>query len=333
MHHPPRPLARIAAPAAALLALLAAASGPLGATDNVPIAEVVEEITVTGERAGPGLWKLRNGDNTLYILGTLSPLPKKLEWRSREVEDVLARAQQFIPANPKVDADIGPIKATQLYLQWRKLRGNADKETLESVLTPDLFERFEALRQKYAPDNLGMLKRRPVLAAGELWLDALSRSGLTPRDNIGKSVEKLARSRRVPIVTRTLKIEDPKGTLAEVAQIPLEAEIRCMTAMLGRMETDLTAARQRAEAWSVGDVAALRSSTVSDQQEVCRSALLSGQKIASLRKEFEDGWFDMAVAALEKHPTTLAIMPIDNLLRRDGPLDRMRARGYLVEEP
>ena len=40
-----------------------------------------------------------------------------------------------------------------------------------------------------------------------------------------------------------------------------------------------------------------------------------------------------AVAALEKHPTTLAIMPIDNLLRRDGPLDRMRARGYLVEEP
>ena len=53
----------------------------------------------------------------------------------------------------------------------------------------------------------------------------------------------------------------------------------------------------------------------------------------ALRKEFEDGWFDMAVAALENHPTTLAIMPIDNLLRRDGPLDRMRARGYLVEEP
>ena len=27
----------------------------------------IEEVTIVGEAAGPGLWKVRNGDNTLYL--------------------------------------------------------------------------------------------------------------------------------------------------------------------------------------------------------------------------------------------------------------------------
>ena len=81
--------------------------------------ETVEEVLVAGERAGPGLWKVRKGDHTLFLLATITPAPKKLEWRSREVESVLARAQAFVPARPEVDADIGPIKAVQLYMQYR----------------------------------------------------------------------------------------------------------------------------------------------------------------------------------------------------------------------
>ena len=57
---------------------------PAAATTTATVAEeVIEEVTIIGEAAGPGLWKIRNGDNTLYILGTLSPLPKKMTWRSR----------------------------------------------------------------------------------------------------------------------------------------------------------------------------------------------------------------------------------------------------------
>ncbi|MFM7708633.1 MAG: hypothetical protein ACKO9D_11560, partial [Gammaproteobacteria bacterium] len=78
-----------------------------------PPDEMVEEVVVAGERAGPGLWKVRKGEHTLYLLATITPSPKKLEWRSREVETVLARAQAFVPARADVDVDIGPIKAVQ----------------------------------------------------------------------------------------------------------------------------------------------------------------------------------------------------------------------------
>lgn len=330
--------AKVRAAAAALGLLIALTSVTTqaeqsSATLDAPLEEAIDEITIVGERAGPGLWKVRNGENTLYLLGTLSPLPKKLEWRSREVENVLSRAQLLIPARGDVSADIGPIKAVRLYMQYRKLRDNDDDARLDAVLPAELFERFETLRKKYAPRERSLLERRPVLAAGELWREALSRSGLTARNDINRTVEKLAKARKVPIRRPALRVEDPQGTLAEVAEIPRAAEIACMAATLNRLESDLAAARARAEAWSVGDVPALRSPASAEQQEVCWSALQQSPKIAALRAQFDEAWFRLALEGLEAHPVTLAVVPIDELYKRGGVLQRMRERGYLVEEP
>jgi len=303
-------------------------------TNNLVIDDpVVEEVTVVGEAAGPGLWKVRHGDNTLYILGTMAPLPKKLQWRSREVERVLSRADRFIPASSKVDADIGPISAVQLYLQYRKLRGNDEKQSLEQVLPADLFARFEKLRQKYAPKDQAMLKRRPVLAAGELWREAVSRSGLTSRNAVNKAVEKLAKKNKVKIVQPELRIDDPKGTLAEVARIPRDAELACMKSTLDRLEYDLSLARQRAEDWALGDVAALRSTNAIAQQEACWSALMQSPKVADIRRQFDEQWIKLVYDSLENHTVTLAVVPITELFKQNGVVDLLRSRGYLVEEP
>jgi uncharacterized protein YbaP (TraB family) len=302
--------------------------------DNVVIDDpVVEEVTVVGEAAGPGLWKVRNGDNTLYILGTLSPLPKKMEWRSREVERVLTRADRLIPASSKVDADIGPISAVQLYFQYRKLRGNEDKQSLQAILPPDLYARFEKLRQKYAPRDTDMQKRRPVLAAGELWREAISRSGLTSRNDVNKAVEKLARKNKVKIVQPELRIDDPKATLAEVARIPRDAELACMRSTLDRLEYDLALARQRAEDWSLGDIAGLRSSNALAQQETCWSALMQSPRVADIRRQFDEQWLKLVYDSLENHSISLAVVPITELFKKNGVLDLLRSRGYRVEEP
>ncbi|MBM4233357.1 MAG: hypothetical protein FJ160_04125 [Gammaproteobacteria bacterium] len=333
------PLAAVGALGAACLSI---ASSPawaqseatsVGSPTEPEIESEIEEVTIVGEAAGPGLWKVRNGDNTLYILGTLSPLPKKMEWRSREVESVLSRAKQVIPARSSVNADIGPIKAVQLYMQYRKLRGNEDKQTLEQVLPADLYQRFEGLRQKYAPRDRDMLQRRPLLAAGELWSEALSRSGLTGRNDVSRKVEKLAKSSKVPIVLPKIFIDDPKGALAEFGLISRDSEVPCMRSTLGRMESDLDGARRRAEAWAVGDIEALRSRASSDQQEACWSALQQSPKVAAIRQQFEDEWFKLAVKAVETHDVALAVVPISELFGRNGVIARMQARGYSVDDP
>jgi uncharacterized protein YbaP (TraB family) len=320
-------------PAALCAALLGCAALLPAAAQQPAEAETIEEVLVSGERAGPGLWKVRKGDHTLYLLATLSPLPKKMEWRSREVEDVLARAQRFVPARFDVDADIGPISGMRLYLQYRRLRGNADDQTLEQVLPPELFARFEAQRLKYAPRNRSILKQRPVVAASELWREGISRSGLTLRNDVDRAVAKLARERKVKVITPAVKIEDAKGTLAEVGQIPLDAEIACMSALLGRIESDLATARRRAEDWAVGDVEALRSRRGAQRQEACWEALLTSPKLAAVLRDFDAAWLRTVTQSLEQHPVTLAVVPFGELYAPGGVLATFRARGYEIDEP
>src|SRR3982751_3974391 len=65
-------------------------------------------IVVSGEQPGPGLWKVSTGDHVLWILGTLTPLPKDMHWQSKEVEAAIASAQGVLdPPRVKIDADVG----------------------------------------------------------------------------------------------------------------------------------------------------------------------------------------------------------------------------------
>src|SRR6202020_2679371 len=58
------------------------------AQNNDPSA-TLDEIVVTGERAGPGLWHVYQGAAQLWIFGTVSPLPKDMTWRSTQLEKIL----------------------------------------------------------------------------------------------------------------------------------------------------------------------------------------------------------------------------------------------------
>jgi len=46
------------------------------ATDAVPT-ETVQEIEVTGERAGPRLWRVAKGDHVLWLLGRWTRCPAR----------------------------------------------------------------------------------------------------------------------------------------------------------------------------------------------------------------------------------------------------------------
>src|SRR5690606_7247298 len=53
----------------------------------------LEALVVSGAQPGPGMWKVRKGEHVMHILGTVSPLPRRMEWASDEVEAVIARSQ------------------------------------------------------------------------------------------------------------------------------------------------------------------------------------------------------------------------------------------------
>ena len=291
-------------------------------------AATLEEVQVAGERPGPGLWRISRGTHTLYLLGTLTPLPRKIIWRSREVERVLSQAQAFIPERPSVDVKAGPITAIRLYTQWRRERNNPNGATLSQILPPELHARFAALRLKYAPRDSSLEVRRPLLAAASLYDKALERSGLRLAGDVGKAVRRLAEKQRVPVIEIQQRLDDPRGALAQLGNIAPQAEQACLAATVARLETDLEPMRLRAQAWAVGDVATLRTQPAIDQETACWGAVNSAPRLAELRRDFDLRWLDAAIKSLEANSVTLAVVPISRLLERDGVLDKLSSRGY-----
>src|SRR6478752_3523177 len=62
--------------------------------------EPMEEVVVTGEFPGPGMWKVTRPDDAaghvLWIVGDPPPLPKRMQWKSRDVEAVALESQEIL---------------------------------------------------------------------------------------------------------------------------------------------------------------------------------------------------------------------------------------------
>jgi len=325
----------------AALILCAALLVSLGSTEAaaVPAAAAVappqqlEEIAIVGERPGPRLWKVSRADHVLWLLGTLNHLPKRMTWRSSDVDAALAQSQELLTSGPSVSASVGPIGAIRLYLQWRRTQKSPDHLKLDVWLPPPLYARFEVLKARFDAGDDSIEELRPSFAALRLYEHAVDAAGMTAHDAVEQAVIKLAKRRHIPIESAELKIEDPSGALKEVSALPPTMEIDCMTATVTRIETDLPSMQERARAWSVGDVDRLRALPYPNQREACLSALSNSPRIKALVDRVTQAWNSEAEAALTRNRVSFAMRPIYELLDADGPLARFRAEGYRVEGP
>jgi uncharacterized protein YbaP (TraB family) len=293
----------------------------------------LEEIAIVGERPGPRLWKISKGDHVLWLLGTLSHLPKRMTWRSSEVDSALAESQELLTSGPSVSASVGPIGAIRLYVQWRRTQKSPDALKLNVWLPAPLYARFEALKARFDAGDDSIEQLRPSFAALRLYEHAVEAAGMTAHDEVEQTVIKLAKRRRIPIQRAELKVEDPSGALKEVSALPPTVEIDCVAATVTRIETDLPSMQERAKAWATGDVDRLRALPYPNQREVCLSALSNSPRIKGLIDRLAQAWRSEAESALTRNRVSFAMRPIYELLDADGPLAKFRAEGYVVEGP
>jgi uncharacterized protein YbaP (TraB family) len=128
-------------------------------------------------------------------------------------------------------------------------------------------------------------------------------------------------------------IDDPRGLLDVVGKTPLDVQLACLDTTMTRLEFDVKTAKARAEAWSMGDVEALRDLPYVDQEAACGEALMRDPRIKALADQTRADWMAAADQALEKNQTTLALRTMDRLLGPEGLLAQFRAKGYTVEGP
>ncbi|MBB5207319.1 TraB/GumN family protein [Chiayiivirga flava] len=323
---------------AALLLSCLLVSLNTGAAAEEPV--VLDTVLVSGTQSGPGLWQVRRGDHVLWILGTLSPLPRRMDWYSEPVEQAVAASQQVL-AMPGVDFDagVGPVRGLFLLPSLFAARRIPDDGTLEAVLPPELHARWDALKRKYMPRRSKVERWRPIFAAAALYEEAIEDVGLRQKDVVWPVVRRIAKKNGIPIVESDVQvtIAAPREAIAEFTANGLD-DTQCFARTLERLETDLGAMKARANAWADGNIEALRALPFPDQNAACREAILAASVaekngMRDLPQRVQAAWLASAEAALRSHTRTFAVLPIARLLAEDGYLAPLRERGYEIVAP
>ncbi len=296
------------------------------------------EVIVSGEQPGPGLWKVTNGTHVLWVLGTLSPAPRDMTWRSKQVEVVIAQSKQIIERT-SINTNIGFWSRIRLLPAALRARKNPDGANLKQILTPELYARWTAQKLKYLGNDRGIEEWRPMFAGLQLFSKALRKSGLTDSTPVVPEVRKLAKKYKVPVLTLSVKVEldDPRQAIRDFTQTPRSLDIACLEATIERLETDMEPMKQRAKAWAVGDVDELKHIGFPRQRTACQEALMSAP---ALQDEFNDvknrvinEWLSAAERALAKNDVSLAVLPVEEILAPDGRFAKLAQKGYAVEWP
>jgi uncharacterized protein YbaP (TraB family) len=298
-------------------------------------------VVVSGVQPGPGLWKVTSPEgHVLWLLGTLSPLPKHMQWQSAQVEARVARAQAVLGSPAfRVSMKGGFFAQLGLLPALIGVRNNPDGGKLADVVPADLYARWAVLRQRYVGSGGKLEKWRPMFAAVELYEAALRRTGLDPEPGVGIVVQRAAKRAGIAMtpVEVTMQIDDPKVAIAQFKHAALN-DRDCFRGTLDRIESDLGAMAQRANAWATGDIAALRQMTYADQMTACReaiseSALMRQRGFGDLEQRLQHTWLDAARKALNEHATSVGMLPVARLVARDGWLTQLAAEGYKVQAP
>ena len=321
------------------------------ATEGAQAATTAEEVLVTGEYPGPGMWKVTRRDDlaghTLWILGTPPPLPKKLKWKSKDVEATVVSSQRVLldsQIDVEPDAKIGFFKGMALLPSALGIRSNPDKARLQDLLPPDLYAQWLVQKQKYLGRNASVETWRPIFAAAKLRSEALDDLKLRESGVVWEVVEKLTKKHKIevttPTVSFTFKTADIKSRIQQFKRQPL-ADQDCFAASLQFIEMlgDSVTMNERAHAWATGDLSSLLAlHPLPNSNAVCAAALLGsqlGQELvpSDILAQLKSAWVEAAEKSLGENQSTFALLSLSQLTGANGRLAALRDKGYVVEDP
>jgi hypothetical protein len=303
---------------------------------------VLDNVLVTGTQPGPRMWRISKGDHTLWVLGTLRPLPTQMAWASQEVDEVIARSGEVLaPGYAKAKLGVGDMfKAATLIPSAMKSIKNPDGAELKDVLPADLYARWLPLKLRYIGKSNKDNDRRPAIAAIELYGWAIKTVGLSNADIVWTTIAESAKRHGVKVTETgfTFPIDIDRKRLKAGIKTYSQArpELACFTESLDQLEPDLATMKLRANAWARGDLDVLRAMSSDDLQPPClkpEQEAAAFMQMPEIKLKLETTWLAAARSALEHNQTSFASLPIEQILQPDGYLARLRSLGYTVHEP
>lgn len=316
--------------------------------DTSTHATVIDEVTVDGEYPGPAMWKAARSEDAsghvMWIVGDLELLPRKVKWKSKEIEKTVREADELLlmpTASMQLDGEMGIRTGLSLLRTAFEARKNPDNATLRDVVSPDAYQRWRTLKKSYLSRNRRVERWRPIFAGQKLQQKAIDRLRLRTPGVIVDAVSKIAEEHGIKTTRPTLEIlvspEELQSTLQQFSQENL-ADAECFETSLSLTAaiSDSARMRARAMAWATADLLALsRLDDLPDPSLPCFQAALASTAAqqflsADLADRFSEVWLEQAEESLSRNRSTVSVLPLSQILQPHGLVAMLQARGYEI---
>jgi len=323
-------------------------------------------VFVTAEQPGPALWKVTKGDHVMWILATYGPLPKDMNWRSREIESRVATSQEvlfsggvLVNADLDVRHGVSGVTPAHTALEASKIPGG---RSLKDVLPAAVYAKWRTLREKYVGQDESIERWRPSVAMRILSRYAYNQINFTGQSvkDPGSVIDGAARENKVPvrhlpIINRTVSLENVPRLTNDASYLDL-ADLECFTRSLEEVEPGIERHNMLAKAWARGDINEFRElyrealpGSAYDCTQVLMTAFVQRSSIDAVRikklyadfqqqtelgrVKSERTWIAAARRAIDKNRSTFAVVSMAQAVSRDGVIEKLLRLGYTVEGP
>ncbi len=278
----------------------------------------ITEVVVRAHVPGPAMWKLTRGESTVWVMGTLHVSPKAVPWDATRFKRILDGAHVLIL--PRV------VNDDTVSEQDMELAGS---KQLSDVVSPATYARFKTALQRENFDGLPTgLAYQPAWAGAWLIVRVYEAHGITTHI-VPPEVARYAAQSRVPI-----KYVDRHTTRLQVRQYsqidPTTGEA-CLNDYLDSIDHDIATTDDMGKSWAEGDVSSI---LAHHREPAWVTCFLSQPKFGDLYEKYAvDDMVKAADNALKTPGKSVAVMPLSDLLRKDGILDQLRAEGVVISSP
>jgi uncharacterized protein YbaP (TraB family) len=274
------------------------------------------------------MWHVHRGGANVWMLGSISPLPRDITWRSKQVEAVLESTSQVLVQKP---LEISIPRVLWMLIADRKLLMVGGGKRLKDVLPVELHQRFASQRSKVTDDGDKWERYRPIIAAAFLQQAAFHQINLSMRLDLGAALRALAKKHGVRI--EEVKVAGVSDMLDALKSMPPATERTCVEASLRTVESGLPRLVERAQAWADGNVERIENLPELKEVDACRTALDAAKGAFDVIGRIRQTWLDNIEKYLRADGTTIAVVNLDMMLERGGLLDQLRAKGYEIDAP
>lgn len=295
------------------LALFSCLSVSASAQPQQPQQQLVPvKPPVPVERATPALWKVSDGDTTIYLFGTIHALPSGIDWFHGPVQQAFDGSQELVTEITETD----PVEMQRLVLRHAMLpRG----QSLRGLLAPELKTSYEK-----ELGNLGLPAQafdgyEPWYAAIALSTLPLIRSGYASENGVEQALDQRAKTLGHPHTA----LETAAYQIGLFDSLPLEAQKRYFAEVVDKLPSVTEELGQIIAAWRKGDAETL-ARLMNDKED--DPALI--EMLLTNRNKAWAGWIKQRLA---KPGTVFVAVGAGHLAGPGSVQEQLAAQGITTE--